>query len=127
MTYQYPPTTIDMLREHCNQKYAVFTSYLHLGINDEYRKFKSDLKDDMSYMFETLDKSTNDKLTLALLHHFNNQLTFMYENESVCHPTQMEEFKSINYPYKEKVDAIVSKYSLIQQDEAKPNKKNKLK
>lgn len=127
MTYQYPPASIDMLKEHCDQKYAVFTSYLHLGVNDNYRKFKSDLKHDMEYMFEALDKSSNDKVTLALLHHFNQQLTFMYENESVCHPKQMQEFKNINYPYKNKIDEIVAKYSLIQQDEDKPNRKNKLK
>jgi hypothetical protein len=96
MTYQYPPATIPMLREHCDQKYAVFTSYIHLGINDQYCKFKSDLKNDMDYLIEKIEQSTDDKVTLGLLHHFNRQLTFVYNNESVCQPNDMKEFMATN-------------------------------
>jgi hypothetical protein len=112
MTYKYPPASIDMLKEHCDQKYAVFSSFIHLGIDEKYRKFKSDLKDDMNYLFESINKSNNNELTLELLHHLNRQLNFIYKNETVCHPNDMKDFMNLNYPYKEKVDEIISKYQL---------------
>ena len=127
MTYQYPPATIDMLREHCDQKYAVFTSYLHLGINDQYCQFKLDLKNDMDYLIDKIGSSIDEKVTLGLLHHLNRQLNFIYHNESVCQPKDMAEFMEVNYPYKEKVNEVIEKYSGLQQNEEKSTKKNKLK
>lgn len=127
MTYQYPPATIEMLREHCDQKYAVFTSYMHLGINDQYRKFKLDLKNDMDYVLEKINSATDDRVTLGLLHHLNRQLNFVYHNESVCQPNDMNEFMAINYPYQEKVDEVIAKYSVVEQVQEQPKIKRKLK
>lgn len=99
--------TVESLMKDCNKAYGDFLYAYTLAHYKQYFYFKGELKDGFDLMKATLHAVEDEKITLALLRTFKEQLTFINKNPFSAEPDEIRDFIHKHFPYKDKIKAII--------------------
>ena len=103
--------TIESLMKECNKEYSSFLYSYTKAHYQSYFDFKQTLKNDFNYLKDCMANSTKEDLTLDLLKTFKAQLKFINTHPFSADVETMQPFLAEHFPYKEKVDTIITKHN----------------